>query len=159
MGVVFNADEIFEVAKQIERNGAAFYRKAAAGSEDEQHKKLLLGLAEMEVNHEQTFAELQAELGTSGATYDPEDDAVRYLQAFAGGQVFSTSSDPCDFLETQRDIVAVLKKAIALEKDSVTFYVGIRNMVPADLGNEKVDQIIREEMGHITLLTRQLDNV
>ncbi len=27
----FNADEIFEIAEQIERNGAAFYRRAAEG--------------------------------------------------------------------------------------------------------------------------------
>jgi len=26
----FNEDEIFEIAEQIERNGAAFYRRAAA---------------------------------------------------------------------------------------------------------------------------------
>ena len=29
MSIVFNADEVFETAAQIERNGAAFYRKAA----------------------------------------------------------------------------------------------------------------------------------
>ena len=28
--ITFNADEILEMAQRIERNGAAFYRKAAA---------------------------------------------------------------------------------------------------------------------------------
>ena len=30
--ITFNADEVFEMAEQIERNGAAFYRKAAQGA-------------------------------------------------------------------------------------------------------------------------------
>jgi len=30
MGYKFNADEILEMAMQIERNGGVFYRKAAA---------------------------------------------------------------------------------------------------------------------------------
>lgn len=30
MGYDFNAEEIFEMAVQIEKNGAAFYRKAAS---------------------------------------------------------------------------------------------------------------------------------
>ena len=29
MGLDFNADEVFEIAEQIERNGAEFYRTAA----------------------------------------------------------------------------------------------------------------------------------
>ena len=29
MGIDFNADEVFEIAEQIERNGAKFYRNVA----------------------------------------------------------------------------------------------------------------------------------
>ena len=34
MSTKFSADEIYEMAEQIERNGAAFYRKAAASFDD-----------------------------------------------------------------------------------------------------------------------------
>ena len=34
-GFDFSADEIFEMAQQIERNGAQFYRKAASGAKTE----------------------------------------------------------------------------------------------------------------------------
>jgi hypothetical protein len=30
MGILFTAGEVFDIAIQIERNGASFYRKAAA---------------------------------------------------------------------------------------------------------------------------------
>ncbi len=60
----FNADEIFEMAEQIEKNGASFYRKSAEAIADTGAKKLLLDLAAMEDEHEKTFADLRK--GLSG---------------------------------------------------------------------------------------------
>ena len=57
----FDADEIFEMAEQIEHNGAKFYRKAAepiAGG----NRDLLLRLAVMEDEHERTFAGMRGEM-------------------------------------------------------------------------------------------------
>ena len=62
MGIDFNADEVFEIAEQIERNGVKFYRSAAEKIQDADKKKLLTDLAEMEVEHEQTFKALRSEL-------------------------------------------------------------------------------------------------
>ena len=42
MAITFNAFEIFEMAEEIERNGAEFYREAAGRSSDEETKKVLL---------------------------------------------------------------------------------------------------------------------
>ncbi|HRS71257.1 MAG TPA: ferritin family protein, partial [Anaerohalosphaeraceae bacterium] len=62
MAITFNADEIFEMAEEIERNGAAFYREAAAKASREDIKKMLLDLAAMEEGHEQTFAQMRKKL-------------------------------------------------------------------------------------------------
>jgi len=51
----FNADEIFEMAEQIERNGAKFYRRAAEQVTSPDGSELLLNLAVMEDVHEKTF--------------------------------------------------------------------------------------------------------
>ena len=66
MSYDFNADEIYEMAQQIERNGAAFYRKAAESVEDASGKELLLNFADMEVAHEKVFAELKKDLSRIG---------------------------------------------------------------------------------------------
>ena len=66
MGITFNADEIFEMAEQIERNGVKFYNKAAGNVSDGEVRAMLLALAEMEVDHEKTFSAMRAELS------DPE---------------------------------------------------------------------------------------
>ena len=160
MSIMFNADEILEMAEQIERNGAKFYRKAAEGFEDPKTRRILLGLAAMEDQHEKMFASMRAGLKESESggpdAFDPEGEAGAYLRAMAGGYVFNTSVDPSETLTGGETIGDILRIAIGLEKDSIVFYVGIREMVPARLGAVSIDQIIHEEMRHVTQLSNQL---
>ena len=44
MSYDFNADEVFEMAEQMERNGAKFYRDAAETAADASNKEMLIGL-------------------------------------------------------------------------------------------------------------------
>ncbi|MBN1456465.1 MAG: hypothetical protein JW912_01280, partial [Sedimentisphaerales bacterium] len=62
MGITFSADEIFEMAEEIERNGAKFYRKAAKNAATKDIKDMLVNMAVMEDGHEKTFAEMRKEL-------------------------------------------------------------------------------------------------
>ncbi|GAH47433.1 unnamed protein product [marine sediment metagenome] len=55
MGITFNADEIFEMAEEIERNGAKYYREAAEKASDKKTKQMLLDMAAMEDEHLETF--------------------------------------------------------------------------------------------------------
>jgi rubrerythrin len=51
---------------------------------------------------------------------------------------------------------AILKEAITAEKDSIVFYLGMKDMVADGAGKAKIDVIIKEEMGHIRQLSREL---
>jgi rubrerythrin len=50
----------------------------------------------------------------------------------------------------------ILKAAIGIEKDSIAFYLGMKDMVSERRGKEKIEEIIREEMEHIRLLSHEL---
>ncbi len=153
MAYDFNADEIYEMAQQIERNGAAFYRKAAQSVDDPSGKELLLNFAEMEVAHEKVFAELKKDLSESdktATTFDPEGEAAHYLRALADTRVFFEKE-----IDTS-SMKEILKAAIMAEKDSIVFYLGMKEMVPEGLGKAKIDIIIKEEMSHIKLLSTRL---
>jgi rubrerythrin len=153
MSLEFNADEIFEIAEQIERNGAKFYRTAAENVADEDKKKFLIQLAEMEDEHEETFKALRAELSENEkvmTTFDPDGDAEYYLRALADTRVFYEKEIDTTSLKE------VFKTAITAEKDSIVFYLGMKDVVPVHLGKQKLDGIIKEEMGHIRLLSREL---
>ena len=56
MPVPISADEVFEMACQIERDGAEFYRRARDKASDPWAAEMLTGLADMEVEHEKTLA-------------------------------------------------------------------------------------------------------
>jgi len=158
----FNVAEVFQMAEQIERNGAKFYRRAAKEFKDKAGRNLLLDLAAMEVEHERIFAEMREDFRKRGAAvpvFDPYDEGVLYLRAIADGHVFDVKVDPSERLTGKETVRQILNMAIGLEKDSVVFYEGIRQVVPDDLGKERVEAIIREEMRHISLLSGQLASV
>jgi len=157
MGMPFNADEVFEMAEQIERNGAKFYR--AAAKKFPALRDVLLDLAAMEDDHEKTFAAMRAELSAGAQeppVFDPDGQAQMYLRAIADGHVFDVKADPVEQLAGKDTAEDVLKMAIGLEKDSIAFYVGLKEAVSRNAGKDKVEAIIKEEFGHIATLNEKL---
>jgi rubrerythrin len=149
----FNADDIYEIAKQLERNGAEFYRVAAKAAKDDNARGLLLRLAAMEDDHLKIFTQMHSQLTASEKTatvFDPEGEAVDYLEALADTRVFFEKKIDTSSME------AILKDAIIAEKDSIVFYLGMREAVPEKQGRSRLEDVIKEEMGHIRLLSNQL---
>ena len=159
MSITFNAFEIFEMAEQIERNGVKFYRKAAEGISDRDVRQMLLDFAEMEAEHEETFAGMRKQLSDRERelrVFDPENEVALYLQAMASGHVFDLKKDPGEQLTGTETVEDILKLAIDAEKDSIVFYLGLKDFVPVKAGKDRVEAIIKEEMGHIAVLNRRL---
>jgi rubrerythrin len=157
MGMPFSADEIFEMAEQIERNGAKFYR--AAAKKLPAIRQVLLDLAAMEDEHEKTFAAMRVELSASEKeplVFDPDGQAQAYLRVMADGHVFNVRIDPAKLLAEQKSAQDVLKTALGVERDSIAFYVGLRDGVSRKAGKDKVEAIIKEEMSHIVILSQKL---
>ncbi len=153
MSYDFNADDIFEIAQQMERNGAAFYRDAASSVDDSSVKEFLLEFAAMEDDHEKTFIELRKELTAAEKTptvFDPNNESALYLKALADTRVFFKKEIDTSTVE------GIFKSAITAEKDSIVFYLGMKDLVPGALGKDRMDAIIKEEMGHIKLLSQKL---
>ncbi len=149
----FNANDIFEMAVKIEQNGAIFYRDAAKQVSVEKYKGFLLELAKMEDDHEATFLTMQKELNEDesfATTFDPEDENTLYLKALADTRVFFAKEEP------DNSIKGILGSAIQAEKDSIAFYLGMKEMISAKSGKLKIDDIIKEEMSHIRLLAGKL---
>jgi rubrerythrin len=113
----------------------------------------LLSLADMEDEHEKTFRTLRRALSESekaSTVFDPEGEAALYLKALADTRVFFEKDIDSSILED------ILKEAITAEKDSIVFYLGMKELVPEALGKERIDVIIKEEMSHIKILSKAL---
>lgn len=160
MGVPFNADEIFEMAEEIEINGAMFYREAA--KKYPAVKDVLLELASMEDEHLKTFAAMRKELSEAEAetsVFDPDNQIQMYLKVMADEHVFNVKIAPDELLSRQKSPQDVLRMAIRLEKDSIAFYTGLKESVSRQTGRDKVQEIIREELGHIVTISHKLRDI
>ena len=149
----FNSDDIFEMAEQMERNGIKFYTTAAESISDDEAKSLLLEFGDMEKKHEKIFSEMRKELSSDekqSTVFDPQGEAALYLRALADTRVFFDKKIDVSSLEN------ILKDAIQAEKDSIVFYLGMKEAVPESLGKSRLDHIIKEEMGHIRMLSGKL---
>jgi rubrerythrin len=153
MSFDFNADDILQMAEQIEKNGARFYRESAEKVTDASAKELLLNLASMEDNHEKTFSNMRSALCAREkevTVFDPQDEAASYLKALADTRVFFEKQIDSNTMED------ILKEAITAEKDSIVFYLGMKELVPESLGKGRIDAVIKEEMSHIKTLSKEL---
>lgn len=162
MSLFFSVDEILQMAEQIERNGSAFYRKAAALSPSSGTAQFFLKLAAMEDEHEKIFSSMRTNLREEERRLsipDPENQGQAYLKAWADGHVFDVRTNPAEKLQGKIKPEEVLLWAISQEKESIVFYLGMKEAVPERLGRKKVDEIIREEMNHIAILSKELETM
>jgi len=163
MGYDFNVDEMFEMACQIERNGAKFYRQMSENISDTPIHRMLLDFAAMEEAHERVFTAMRSDLSDQErepTVFDPEGETALYLKALADLRVFDDMAGE-DFvlskeLSEKAKIRKVLRAAINREWESIGFYVGMKELVPEKLGKGKIDNIIKEEMKHVRILSISL---
>ena len=162
MSITFNADEIFEIAEQIERNGAKFYREAAGLSSDADVKKMLLSLAAMEDGHEKTFGQMRKELTDEekeANVFDPDNEVAQYLRTMADFHGTEGKASSTEKLTGKESMADILKIALQAEKNSIAFYVGIKDLVSSKSGKDKVQAIIVEEMAHVSTIGGKLQTL
>ena len=158
MSVEFNAFEAFRIAEQIERNGAKFYQKAAELFDDSDIHKIFLELVNWETGHEKVFANMRKQLSQEGPEqriFKPEDTPFD-AKAMAGLAVFGIRPEPSSELTGKENIIDILKMAIEKEKDSIVYYTGLKGFIPVQAGRDKIDDIIKEELRHIRILSESL---
>ena len=151
--MIFNIDEIIKMAIGLEKTGCAFYLEAAEKTESSELAILYRDLADMEQQHEAQFRLLQTTLQKTGffsGNIDPDNEAALYLNSIVNAHVVFQKN------VIEKTATAMLKQAIVTEKDSIVFYLGIKPMIPVDLGKSYIDQILREEMMHVRILSEAL---
>ncbi|MGB9616591.1 MAG: ferritin family protein, partial [Desulfomonilaceae bacterium] len=154
MFVFGSAEDVFTMAIRIEENGSAFYSMAASRAADPTARDLFRDLAAMEEGHVRAFKTLRSELSnsTSPLVWDPEGLAESYLQATADTHIFTVEAAN-ERLEKDMSAQQVLETAMQFEKDSVAFFVGMKEILPDPNGKAEIDKLIRAEMDHIRMLS------
>ncbi len=156
MFVFGTADDVFAMAVRIEENGSAFYTGAAKKTQEPRVSKLFEDLALMEEAHVNFFKALrsrQPDQLLQPPVWDPEGLAESYLQATADSHIFTVEA-ATSRLEYVTSAGQALDMALEFEKDSVAFFVGLKELIAVPDGKNEIDQLILAEMEHIRLLSR-----
>ncbi len=153
MTSLFHASEIIEVGLRIEQNGGTFYWLLADKMTDQAVKELFLELAKEEEKHFDTLQELHNQavnwepLGTYAAEYRD------YMECLAANNVFNKRNTAEEVTGGIKDKKDAIEYAQQIEKDSILFYMEMKESVPE---KEKgiIQELIHEEKRHLFLLMK-----
>ena len=154
MEETFNAVEVFKIAEEIERDATEFYRIAASKFQIGDINAFFFKLADWELKHEEVFASMRSRLEETQPTIkvtDPEK-----CRAMAALSEFAIKSGIPKELTASMTVRNAMQIALEKEKNSVTFYIGLKDFVADRAAIEKIDDIIAEERRHIELIKSKL---
>lgn len=150
---MFSAEEIFNLAIQIEENGEAYYREAVKVAADASIEKLLLWLADDEVRHRKYFLELKVAAKPEAGTDWAEKIGGAFLQDSVKNHAFSL--DDIDFSKIS-SAADLLRIAVDFEEDSIMFYEILQSFGTEPAIDGHVSEILKEERRHIELLEEKI---
>lgn len=152
----FNALEVMEMAKDIEKRGKQFYLKHAEATENRDLRELFQRLAADEQDHYEKFIALTEKLrkDSDQADYLYEQEVSAYFKYLVEYSVFP-KEDSEEAVEALNDVEKALKLAIQAEKDSILFY---REMCEYNEGKttEAVNKLIAQEKEHLRSLGKYI---
>ncbi len=152
MGNIFAGSEVVDLAIQVERNGRDFYNAVAASAKKDKPRQLFQYLAQEEERHIAAFQKLIEKV----QKYDPPavyaDDYLAYMNALASEHIFTREGQGAAQARNASTDLDAVNLGIKFESDSIIFYEGMKQMVPA-YDHAAVNEIIEQEKSHLVKLS------
>ncbi|MFC1512585.1 ferritin family protein [bacterium] len=143
----FKANELLEFAIRIEENGETFYKDMAWKNNNEKIKELFNYLADEETKHKDTFKSMLEKI----EDYEPmeayPDEYFLYLREYADEHIFNDTNNLSKKIESLKTDLEILDFAVTIEKDSILYYMEMKNLVSSNDKNV-IENIIQEERMH-----------
>ncbi len=148
---LFQAAEVLDMAIEIERQGLAFYEGCAAARASEVVATVFGYAAGQERRHIELFYEMKSALDEYTVPESYPGETVSYLRAFLSTRLFTSVDDASCSAEAIEDEAEAIEMAVELERSSIAFYSGVKQIVRE---SEKgvIDDVIAEEHVHIRRL-------
>ena len=159
MGIEFNICQIFDIADELERNRADFFRKASNKFSDKKIKETLIEIADLDNYNAEAFAHIKEGFSSSDCpltVFDPDNIDHLYLKAMADDHI--CNFDACKNMVGNETLEEILRMALRMEKDALAFYTGLENFVARN-NVKNIDLIIREKTKHIGVIVKKLNEL
>jgi rubrerythrin len=146
---MFTSREILDIARKLEQNGEAVYRRAARGPVSPGIAECLLWMAGEEARHAEWFIKLQSDVSVKNNRIADDEMNSDLLSDLVGKQSFTLQD--VDFSSVY-DMQKLIDIFIEFEKDGILFYGLLRTFIKDRDVLENLDRIIAEEYRHIETL-------
>jgi len=151
---IFGVSELVEVALGIERNGVAYYSSLSESVIDASLKDTYNHLADMEREHIKIFQNMLDSAGKYQLPYagDAAEEYEQYLKALIDSTASTDDELAKQMARKAASPAEAIQLALGAEKDSILFYVEMRDLVPKQ-DRPNIDKIINEERSHMRQLS------
>jgi rubrerythrin len=151
-----NLKEIIEIAIQIEKSGAAFYKRLKELADSDETRELFDYLEAAEYQHIADFTDvLKSALAKhKNMEYSTTEEELLYLRAFASRQIFSSPEDAINKAEGFTDQLDAIDMAIDFELNSVGFYREMADLIEDPADKASVEELQKQEKAHAANLYR-----
>jgi len=158
MADIFSGSEVVELGIQIEENGRDFYKTLADQARDIKLRELFGFLSHEEEKHIAVFKGILKEGSLGKGLSVSSDEYLAYMNSLASNYVFTKENTGKSVALSVKSQEEGIEKAIGFEKESITFYEGLRKIVP---GKERssVDFLIEQERTHLNKLSGMLNRL
>ena len=152
MDKIFAASEAVELGVEIEINGRDFYQAVLSKSKSKEARDIFNYLKGEVEKHIKTFRRILS----SVQKYEPKEaypqEYFEYMNSLASEHVFTQKNKGKEIARQVKDEKEAMDLGIGFEKDSITFYEGIKRLVSAE-DRKIIDVLINEEKKHLRRLT------
>lgn len=149
MSKILYLSEIVKFAVEKEQQAEALYAELHEKAVDTKAKAVFKELMEQELKHEKLYEAMLKDIPDEQSPNIAEDsEYFGYMQELINESRKIAPTTDLDF----NNLKEVFQYAIDREKDSILFYVGMKNFAPKS-AHETIDHIIAEEGKHITMIT------
>ncbi len=158
---LFSANEVIEMAVQIEKSGYTFYDRALKKEQlKDSTRELLTLLRDQEIKHEQFFLSLrdQKDLFSLDETQD-WDMISSYIRMITDARLFNDESSAIKLVDKAESDLELVNYAITFEKDTLLFFHTLKEKINGDKTKQIVQEIIQEEITHVFHLTEYKKNL
>lgn len=155
----YSANEVIEIAVQVERNGYEYYQEALKRHDlDTEMKELMKFLSGQEKKHEQTFLKMRENVDKIELeTTMYWEEVAAFLKAIVENRIFNNPEAAIAKAKKSQSKEELLNTAMQFEKDTLLYYQSIYSLTKDDRIKDMLLNIISEEMTHIVKLGLFLD--
>lgn len=150
MTKLFYLSEIVKFAIEKEQESIDLYNLLATQVNDDKVKDIFQKLVQEETKHKAYYSDMLSGIKQEQSPGVKED--AEY-QAYMEALITSSRTVPTPSSADMQNVSKVLDYAIAREKDSVLFYSGLKNFIPAS-AHDHIDIIIHEEERHAAIILK-----